>query len=78
MLIQGFSEWVAVFRVRRGAWVQQGAAREGGYGLPFEEEAESPGVVHQSPRLGYVQSAPGAASPPHQGDSPLQLHPCSM
>ena len=59
------SEWVAVFLVRRGALVRQGAGREAGYVLPCEEGVESPGVVRQSRRPGYVQSEPDAASPPH-------------
>ena len=64
--------------MRRGAWVQREAGREGGCDRPYEEGAESPGVGSLSLRLGYEQSALGAASPPHQGDSHLQLHPCSI
>lgn len=59
------SEWVAVFRVRRGALVRQGAGREGGCVLPCEEGVESPAEVHRSRRPGYVLSVPDAASPPH-------------
>ena len=64
--------------MRRGALVQQVAGRVGGCDLPSEEGAVSPGVVHQSLRLGCEQSVPDAASPLHRDDCPLQLHPCSI